>query len=169
MVIEETYFFRDIIPYKKGILNKGTFIGLFGVDGIPHLGIIRKGSYYSVNAFKVKVGTPVDKLLTTLEKKNVKSLFVEVVPKVKKKDLDALFKNYSEGLIKDQTCLIPMKELFQVENDSIKVVSDLLHYLDKKQLLGKTYGLKVRKSSMSLMPYSKNDVDRMIKKLKKKR
>lgn len=168
-MIDRTYVFNTIKPFEKGLLKRGTYLGLFGVDGIPHLGLIRKGKYYSVNANKVKIGTPVDKLLTTLEKKSVKSLFVEINEKISRRKISGLFGQYEKGLNKDQTCLKPIKEVFDLEGNSIEVVSDLLNQMDEKKMLGDTYGLNISKKSLSLMPYTKSDIERMIKKIKSKK
>ena len=168
-MIDRTYTFKSIKPFEKGLLKSGTYLGLFGIDGIPHLGIIRKGKYYSVNANKVKVGTPVEKLLTTLEKKHVKTLFVEVNEKLSRGKVSSVFGKYEKGLSKDQTCLEPIKGVFDISGNSIEVVSDLLHQMDEKKMLGKVYSLNISKKSLSLMPYSKDDIDRMIKKIKSKK
>lgn len=165
-MIDRTYVFNTIKPFEKGLLKRGAYLGLFGVDGIPHLGLIRKGKYYSVSANKVKVGTPVDKLLTTLEKKNVKSLFIELNDKISRRKVVDLFGQYQKGLNNDQTCLEPIKGLFDLDNSRIEVVSDLLNQLNDKKMIGKVYGLNISKKSFSLMPYTKSDIDRMIKKIK---
>jgi len=121
-------------------LTKGLWLLLVGVhESPPHIALISGGKYYSLSNRKVDCGTPLERFMNVLERKQVPALFIRLeigeqpqIPKwglnsaiqspfrgldlnIEKKinsQLRNIYKNLQPLGNTKQTCLSPIKEFF---------------------------------------------------------
>lgn len=165
--VDKTYQFTSLKKFKRTVLNRGTFIGLFGVSHIPHLGIISNGKYYSVGANKVKLGASVDVLVHSLIKKNIPTVFVKLSNDFSERELIDVYSRYTHGLADNNTCIQPIKEVVGVHHKGEMIISDLLYLLEEASQIEAFYGLNIVNEIISLHTYTRDDILQYIQKIKK--
>jgi len=139
---DDTSYVLHASPIDSGaILNEGLWLTLIGTNEIPpHIGLINERKYYSLSVHKVDCGSPSERLINMLNRKNIPTLFAHIESRnntgffLEKfyKDLHLLGNN-------GNTCLSPIKQFFtqcySADFYQINYVFELLALAEKKNLL----------------------------------
>ncbi len=102
-------------------LNSGLWLVMAGVDDIPpHIALLNDGSYYSISAKKVDIGTPLETFLKAISRRSVPALFIkfhESSPQGEglggaDKGLGGVFQRYPTLGNGEHSCLWPIRDFF---------------------------------------------------------
>ncbi|HET6992857.1 MAG TPA: hypothetical protein VFJ43_16095, partial [Bacteroidia bacterium] len=74
----ENFVLKNILPADGTVFSKGVYIILFNATTIPpHLLLSVEGKIYSITDSGRQMGSPLEKLVLFIRRKNVPALFVE--------------------------------------------------------------------------------------------
>ena len=134
-------------------LYSGLWLVLVGINEIPpHIALISTGKYYSLSTRKVDCGSSLERLINTLKRKHISSLFIKIegqntedITSKPNLILENIYKNLQPLKSTENTCLSPIKEFFansySDEFASIQYIFELLALAQKKGLIGEYISL----------------------------
>lgn len=150
-------------------LGDGMYVVVLHADKIPpHIGVIYQSEFYSLKVHTIDYKLPITYLNEVIHRRNIATLCYEVCVDeyIMNNRITEVFSNYSNGLCRNQTCLAPLNELFDVE-ENCDVVMDLLNYLAKKELVRMLFGLHLPENYQGIPFYTLDQVYSRISQLKK--
>ncbi|HXB11821.1 MAG TPA: hypothetical protein VNZ45_07540 [Bacteroidia bacterium] len=98
-------------------LTSGLWLVMAGVDDIPpHIALLNDGSYYSISAKKVDIGTPLGNFLKAISRRSVPALFIKILESspqpTLRSPLPLFFEKYPTLGNGDHSCLWPIRDFF---------------------------------------------------------
>lgn len=178
---DENSFTLNSTPFKSETeFATGLWLTLVGTNEIPpHIALISDGKYYSLSAYKVDCGSPVERVINILERKQIPSLFIQfkttVVGLQNFEPLQWIYKNLQPLESIDNTCLSPIKEFFteNISNDfaDVNYVFELLALSENKGLIKECISLfceNTNSNRITLPKYTKVQIRNKIHELSSK-
>ena len=161
-----SYTFRQIKPLAEGNNNfEGFYLCVIHADKIPpHIGLSIDGKYFSLKAKGKDVGVPIIEVLKIVNKRSIKTLFIEIEVNFTLKEITTVFDNYDKAIVFETSCLSPIKELF-IEGEKVQKLSDLLKSLESKGILRKIYGLNIDEDYEGIPHYEIDAIHQRLKTL----
>lgn len=175
---DDKSFSLEVIPLKtEDTLTCSFWIVLAGINETPpHIALIANGKYYSLSTRKVDCGSPLEKLMNAIRRKQIPTLFFQF------RTLDAADKNFEllQNIYKDllplgndeNTCLSPIKDFFagyySDEFKHVNYVFELLALAENKGLLKECVSLfyeNTNSNIITLPKYSMTQIKNRIKSL----
>ena len=153
---ENTFSFEVSSVKSEKEFNTGLWLVLIGINETPpHIALVYWGKYYSLSTGKVDCGTHVDRIINTIMRKNIPSVFVRVSentmpiagneaasPNIL---LNSIFKDLKPLTGTEMTCLSPVREFFTAcfssEFIGVNYVFELLALAESKGLLKDCFSL----------------------------
>lgn len=164
-----SYFHFDEINAlnHESNFDKGCYIVIIHSDKIPpHLGILVDHLFFSHKVNGIDFDVPLNLLLSTLNKRNISTLFVQLKQR-ERWSLEAIrtcFSGDSFDIDKDKTCLNPLINIIQ-PTENCKVLADLLNYLNDKDLIEGCIGLNLPDDYQGIPYYTSEDVLKRLKEI----
>ena len=154
--------FDEIIEIDK-FDQHGTYIWVIHADKIPpHLGISSDGMFFSLKVTGVDFDLPADRLLKTLDRKWIPLLIIET-DSISVKDLRIVYSHYESAKDGGNTCLSPIKELFDLEK--VNTIHELLKELKGKSKVKGVYGKNLPCHYKGIPEYELDAVNERLRKL----
>jgi hypothetical protein len=150
----ENFVLRNILSGSEKDSSKGIYIILFNANSIPpHLLLSIAGEIYSITDSGRQIGSPLEKLVAFIKRKNVPALFVEV-KKPEDWDIEKLksaarehFLKYDKVVEGKVSCLFPVRDIiaavFGNEMLNANFIFELLPLMEKINALGQTFALNM--------------------------
>lgn len=160
------YTFQHIHALNdESILGSGLFLCILHADKIPpHIAISMDGKYFSLKAKGKDEAIPVTEVLKIINKRTIKTLFVRLDARVKFEQLEEVFARFEKTIVKETSCLSPIKEVLKVQGD-VQKLSDLLSYLDLNHLSMEVFGVCIDESFKGIPYYEVEDIDKRLESL----
>jgi hypothetical protein len=161
-----SFEFDSIIQLKDfQELNLGCYLCIWHADKIPpHIGISINGFYYSLKVNGKDTAVPVSEIVKIINKKNICSVFAEILVNIDSIDVERFFSRYKCAKEGESTCLSPITEIYYV-NNHIDLLADLLNYFKGKQQIGQLFGLNLISNFKGILTYNREDVEARLKQL----
>ena len=154
--------FDEIIEIDK-FDQHGTYIWVIHADKIPpHLGISSDGMFFSLKVTGVDFDLPADRLLKTLDRKWIPLLIIET-DSISVKDLRIVYSHYESAKDGGNTCLSPIKEVFDLEK--VNTIHELLKELKGKSKVKGVYGKNLPCHYKGIPEYELDAVNERLRKL----
>ena len=154
--------FDEIIEIDK-FDQHGTYIWVIHADKIPpHLGISSDGMFFSLKVTGVDFDLPADRLLKTLDRKWIPLLIIET-DSISVKDLRIVYSHYESAKDGGNTCLSPIKEVFDLEK--VNTIHELLKDLKGKSKVKGVYGKNLPCHYKGIPEYELDAVNERLRKL----
>lgn len=150
----ENFALENILPGDAADFSEGIYIILFEAGKIPpHLLLSVNGKVFSITASGRQMGSPLEKLLLFIKRKNIATVFVEVkkpeglTAEITESITKEYFSNYERVIEGKVSCLFPvrdvMAELFGDEMQKANFIFELLPLLKKQNATGNVYELNM--------------------------
>jgi hypothetical protein len=162
---------KNIIEGSEQDFSRGVYIILFEATKIPpHLLLSVDGKIYSITDSGKQTGSPLEKLLNFIKRKNIATLFIEIVTAGIRNDVSPEenakkhFLNYDRVIEGKVSCLFPirdvMAEIFGDEMLQAEFIFELLPLLEKENALGKVYSLnmEIADGEFELLTYTRDQL-----------
>ena len=154
--------FDEIIEIDK-FDQHGTYIWVIHADKIPpHLGISSDGMFFSLKVTGVDFDLPADRLLKTFDRKWIPLLIIET-DSISVKDLRIVYSHYESAKDGGNTCLSPIKEVFDLEK--VNAIHELLKDLKGKSKVKGVYGKNLPCHYKGIPQYELDAVNERLRKL----
>ena len=151
----ENFALSPVLPGENTDFSRGIYIILFEADKIPpHLLLSVNGKVFSITASGRQLGSPLEKLLLFIKRKNIAALFVEVgIPGGRtaenlQESARVNFSSYDRVVEGKISCLFPLRdfaaELFGNEMRKADFIFELLPLLGKQNATGNVYELNMQ-------------------------
>ena len=148
-------------------LVKGCYICIWHAHKIPpHIGILIDGLYFSLKVKGKDIAIPAQEIVKVIQRKNICSVFVEIKNEVDLRTIKYVFSNYEKAEKNNFTCLTPITEVFEL-NDEVHLLGDLLNYFKQKQQIGKLFGLNLIPDFKGIQRYGKAEIEARLEQLSK--
>jgi len=155
------FSFQEILPLDASFLKERTFIWILHANKIPpHIGFSIDGLYFSLKSNGKDEEVPVNKVLEVLKKSKIQSVFVEIEDCITKSDVATIF-DFLQSASSEMTCLFPLKKLWDVPENVIKI-ADLLRFLERNKKLRKVFGLHLEKDFEGIPYYTMEQIKSRI-------
>ena len=153
----------DLLSKEKSFVmcDRKNYLWVIHADKIPpHIGISVNNYYFSLKVNGKDVKYAISKLLNVLNSKLIPCLVIELTTEFTLDLINMVYSHYSNKIIKNQTCLTPILELFK-QNNSL-IIHELLADLYSKDCLKAVFGLNLPEDFVSIPTYNKTIVDQHI-------
>lgn len=151
----------------KSVLNTGCYLCIWHANKIPpHIGLLIDGSYFSLKVKGKDTAIPVTEILKIINRKEICTLFVEVENEVVKSKIIEVFAKYSNAEAYKFSCLTPIAEVFDT-NQNVNMLADLLNSFKEKNQIGKVFGLNLIPDFKGIPQYGKEEIEARLKALSK--
>lgn len=159
-------FQSELISSESRILS-GLFLCILHANKVPpHLGLISEGLFYSLKVNSKDDGVPFSHLLQIVNRRKIATLFFEVPRTLSTHaEIKSCFENVPMQLMLDQTCLSPIKMLFQAPT-SVNHIGDLMRFLEQSKLVLARLTLNLPEDFQGIPFYTVNDITKRIVSLK---
>lgn len=127
----------------------------------PHIGLTFQNKYFSLKVKGKDENVPFEKIKRIPSQRNIGMIFVEVDFKTSIEDISSIFKNYSNAGSNHVSCLKPIQDVFQIKNGEF-ILSDLLKYLESKNMIKKVFSLNLESDFKGILNYSKEDIEKRL-------
>ena len=172
----EKFVLKNILPAKETDFSKGVFIILFNTTTVPpHLLLSVNGKIYSITDSGRQLGSPLEKLILFVKRKNVPTLFVEWKFATDFTDLNFVkleseikncFLKYDKVVEGKVSCLFPIRDvaakILGDEMNAANFIFELLPMMENKNALEKSYSLnmsaEISNGNFELLTYSEGDL-----------
>ena len=152
---------------NESALNTGCYLCIWHANKIPpHIGILIDGSYFSLKVKGKDTAIPVNEILKIINRKSICALFVEVQREVVKSHIFEVFSKYSNAEAYKFSCLTPITEVFDT-NQNVHLLADLLNSFKEKNQIGKVFGLNLALDFGGIPMYGKEEIEARLKALSK--
>lgn len=166
------FVFENLQPLLE-TLPAGLYLVLLKTDKIPpHLGMITGNNWFTLDVKGVTAGTDADRLLQSLRRKNIASVFVKLAwPRgLQQEPMNQLlrekFTAYPALGDNEHTCVSPIRDvlahIYNPELASCDFVFELLQYVADKNLIVETYQLAHPELRWEMPGYGMDDVRKGI-------
>ncbi len=152
-------------------LEEGLWLLLIGINDVPpHIALAYEGKYYSLTARKLDNGSPLVRLIDTLQRKKIPTLFVHIETNNNILSfLENLYKDLPPLGNTDKTCLSPIKELFATtyseEFSKSNYIFELLALAQTKGLLKECLSVFCAPNDVTLPKYTMAQIKNRIQEL----
>ena len=148
-------------------LNTGCYLCIWHANKIPpHIGILIDGFYFSLKVKGKDTSIPVNEIVKIINRKGICTLFVEVQSEVVKSRIMDVFSKYSNAEAYKFSCLTPIAEVFDA-NQNVHMLADLLNSFKEKNQIGKVFGLNLISDFGGIPLYGKEEIEARLKALNK--
>lgn len=146
----ENFALHPILPGSEKDFSKGIYIILFNATSLPpHLLLCIDSEVYSITDSGRQLGSPLEKLVGFIKRKNVPAIFVEwAVPSEKLNNkAKEIFQKYERVVEGKISCLFPIRDVVAevLGNEMMKAnfIFELLPMMEKANALGKVFELNM--------------------------
>ena len=80
--------------------------------------------------------------------------------------MEEVFSKFQVAQESKATCLTPITEIFEV-NENVHMLSDLLNYFKEKNQIGQLFGLNLNPDFKGILAYGKEKIEARLKQLSK--
>ena len=151
---------------NESTLNKGCYLCIWHANKIPpHIGILIDGFYFSLKVKGKDTSIPVNEIVKIINRKGICTLFIEVQSEVVKSHIVDVFSKYSNAEAYKFSCLTPIAEVFDT-NQNVHMLADLLNSFKEKNQIGKVFGLNLISDFGGIPLYGKEEIEARLKALK---
>mgnify|MGYP006120908591 CR=1 FL=1 len=157
-VLSSDYKIDTIVPYTDTVLDPmKSYLWIWHADKIPpHIGISTTDAYFSLKSSGKDVALPVSSIIALIERKQIKTLNVELKDKIDIDFLQSIFNRYKTAVEKRFTCLTPIKEIL---NRPLPTRLDyLLTELDSDNQIERYIGFNIDESFEGIPFYTEEDI-----------
>ncbi len=185
----EKFILHNIHSGQEATFSTGVYIILFNATQIPpHLLLSINGKVFSITDSGRQLGSPLEKLITFVKRKNIPTLFIEwdlmensvegfSIREVEK--VESLIRNsflqYDKVIEGKVSCLIPIRDVAaKVLGDEIKkaqFIFELLPMMEKRNVIGNTYSLNMEQAifdgQFELLTYTEKQLKQSVLETKK--
>lgn len=153
--------FKTICREVPEQLLRKSFIWIWNADKIPpHIGISNGKDYFSLT-YRKSEHLLTSSMLKKARRSLIPLVLAEVPPEVILFDLEAVFSKYDRA-IEGITCLHPIRESMNLDR-RVNQLSDLLVYLESKDLIIGVNGLNLPEDYTGIPDYSMEDILKRIR------
>lgn len=153
--------FKTICREVPEQLLRKSFIWIWNADKIPpHIGISNGKDYFSLT-YRKSEHLLTSSMLKKARRSLIPLVLAEVPPEVILFDLEAVFSKYDRA-IEGITCLHPIRESMNLDR-RVNQLSDLLVYLESKDLIIGVNGLNLPENYTGIPDYSMEDILKRIR------
>ncbi|GAB4452602.1 MAG: hypothetical protein OHK0036_14440 [Bacteroidia bacterium] len=154
---------QSIIPiyqtFSENILQHSSFLLLTDIEKTPpHCSLICNRFWFSLNHNECKCNIPFEKLISTLFKKNIPAIFLELNTNISIDIAEKYFSAYNKVNFKNQiTCISPIKEIFiyyQLPVNSSMLLFEMIDVLFSNKIILSTYALNYSEKNYALKHYT---------------
>jgi hypothetical protein len=165
----KNFALHSILPGSEKDFSKGIYIILFNVKSIPpHLLLSIEGEVYSITDSGRQMGSPLEKLVGFIKRKNVPAIFVDWkelkdwnVEKLKSAAREHFLK-YDKVVEGKVSCLFPIRDIVAdvLDDEMCKAgfIFELLPLMEKRNTLGEIFHLNMENDiadgSFELLTYT---------------
>jgi hypothetical protein len=112
-VLSSDYIIDSIVPYTNTVLDPiKSYLWIWHADKIPpHIGISTNEAYFSLKSSGKDIALNVSSVITLIERKQIKTLVVELKDEIPISSIDSIFYAYQNAEENKSTCLTPIKEI----------------------------------------------------------
>lgn len=140
-------------------LLQKTFIWIWNADKVPpHIGISTGKDYYSLT-YRKSEHLLTASMLKKAKRSAVPVVLVEIPRELIRNEIFSVFSKY-ERTSGEITCIYPIREVMQLEE--MNQLSDLLVYLESKDLIRAVNGLNLPEGYKGIPDYSMEDILKRI-------
>jgi hypothetical protein len=169
----KNFALHPILPGSEKDFSKGIYIILFNATSLPpHLLLSINGEVYSITDSGRQLGSPLEKLVGFIKRKNVPAIFVEwSVPNEKLNDkAKEIFLKYERVVEGKVSCLFPIRDVVaEVAGEEIKsanFIFELLPMMQKANGLGEIFelnmGSAIVNGSFELLTYTNQQMQEAL-------
>lgn len=154
------FIFKHIYRELPDQLLQKSVIWIWNADKVPpHIGISRGRDYFSLT-YKKSEQLLTASMLKKAKRSLIPLVLVEIPDEVILFDLGTVFSKY-ERAIDGITCLHPIRESMNLDR-RVNQLSDLLVYLESKNLIRAVNGLNLPENYKGIPDYSMEDILKRI-------
>jgi hypothetical protein len=173
----KNFALHPILPGSEKNFTEGVYIILFNASSIPpHLLLSINGAIYSITDSGRQLGSPLEKLVLFIKRKNVPAIFVEwrqleswKVDRLENLALEC-FSKYERVVEGKVSCLFPIRDVVAaVLGDELKkagFIFELLPAMQKANALGESFelnmGSAIVDSSFELLTYTNEQLKQAL-------
>ncbi len=147
----KNFFLQSILPGSEKDFSEGIYIILFNATSLPpHLLLSIHGEIYSITDSGRQIGSPLEKLVGFIKRKNIPALFIEWKASncdVVKKSAKEHFLNYDRVIEGKVSCLFPIRDVVAIilkeEMKQANFIFELLPMMEKENALGEVFELNM--------------------------
>lgn len=151
--------FKFIYKELPDQLLQKTVIWIWNADKVPpHIGISTGKEYYSLT-YRKSEHLLTASMLKKAKRSVVPLVLVEIPGELIRDEIVSVFSKY-ERASGEITCIYPIREVMQLEG--INQLSDLLLYLESKDLIRAVNGLNLPENYKGIPDYSMEDILKRI-------
>lgn len=134
---------------------------IFHIDKIPpHVGLSVGEIFFSLKS-NGRDEVPSIKLIQTVEKKGIKCIVLNLRFSIGISEVRRIFYSYDRAISANMSCLAPIKDVLNVSENILKL-SDLLSYLNDKNMMKEYYGFNVTESELGILSYGPEEIDKRL-------
>ncbi len=145
------FVLHSILPGSEKDFSNGIYIILFNATSLPpHLLLSIDGEIYSITDSGRQTGSPLEKLVGFIKRKNVPALFIEWKAAncdAVKKSAKEQFLNYDRVIEGKVSCLFPIRDVVATilgeEMKQANFIFELLPLMEKVNALGEIFELNM--------------------------
>jgi hypothetical protein len=167
----KNFALHSILSGSEKKFTEGVYIILFNATSLPpHLLLSIDGEVYSITDSGRQLGSPLEKLLLFIKRKNIPALFIEW--KVEKAKLQARqnFLKYDRVIEGKVSCLFPIRDIVaDVLGDEMKkadFIFELLPAMQQANALGESFELNMESAivngSFELLTYTNEQMKQAL-------
>lgn len=158
-------YISQLVDINK--LKTGCFLCVWHAHKIPpHIGLLIEGKYFSLKVKGKDSEIEVDDIVKLMNRKSICSVFVEIKSKVGIDQIKHVFSSYFKAEVSKFTCLTPITEVFNLNNE-IFLLADLLNYFKDKNQIGQQFGLNLIPDFKGIPSYGREEIEARLKQLSK--
>lgn len=157
-VLTSNYKINTIVDSRKTTLDTDrTVLWIWHADKIPpHIGISTKKKYFSLKSSGKDTSLPVETIIQLIERKEIKTLAVELDINLSFISLEKVFGNYFCTKANEITCLTPIKSVLnRLEPTKLEY---LLEELEVSEDIRRYIGFNIDDSFQGIPNYSIEDI-----------
>ena len=145
-----------------------NYLVLIHPQTIPHLGLIVRGSYYSLTYKEAEIALNAVEFLKKLDRAKKKIILLEI--KKDLKEAESVFGRFRSVDTSKTSCFMPVKSILMPSSDS-EMIHELIPELYEAQLIGDSFQLNLenllnKSGNFELRKYSKEMIFSYIQALK---
>ena len=166
----KNFVLHTIHPGSEKDFSKGIYILLFNATSIPpHLQLSIDGEIYSITDSGRQMGSPLEKLVGFIKRKNIPALFVEwktADSNTVKNSAKEHFLKYDRVIEGKISCLFPIRDVVATilgeEMKQANFIFELLPMMEKENALGEIFELNmgntITNGNFELLTYTKEQL-----------
>jgi len=155
------FTFGHLTPIANYYALEDLSIWVFHIDKIPpHVGLSVGNMFFSLKS-NGRDELPVNKLIEIVEKKNIKSVVLNLRFSIELDEVRRIFSSYERACSVQKSCLAPIKEVLNISENVLKL-SDLLSHLSDGNMINEYHGFNVTESELGILSYGPEDIEKRL-------